>query len=207
MDKLKELNLQRLKISLSKLMNDSDIYKLNELKKYDIVMNNKKVNLSSVKFNESCVFIIPSDLLGVISFVGLFIINKIDINKSGLLGEHSMITTDYMIANVDDLRQAMLMNYTDELEAESWQIFNYTKKDLVIWRLAKILGTGTERDTTTSLNSLSSTLLKRSASRKIDWLFFEGTEQEFHSKYKLSNPNVYKLVPKGVKSVQNGGIF
>ena len=180
------LNRKRLNLTLKKLKDLSYVGQKELLSKASFHLNGHKIDFKDIDFTKDCIFISKLDLLSVLSYVGLIRLNNVDINDDTSTGLRSRISTDYMLITANDAKMAYVSYDLTEFDPDGWRLENYLKKDLVIWSLPRILGSGTDRDTTTIINSINSIYEMRRFNNKINWMFFLGTEEEFKSIYNLN---------------------
>lgn len=201
-----KLNKDRLGLKLKKLKDISYEGQSDLLKKAKFYHNDALVEFRDIDFTEDLIFVSQVDLLSVISYVGLLRLNKVDLNDTTLTGVRSRVSTEYMIITANDAKMAYVSYDLNEFDPEGWFLENYSKKDLVLWNLPKILGSGTERDSNTIMNSINSIYEMRRFNNKLNWMFFIGTEQEFNSLYRLSiKSKVYVVETTPLINKSKGG--
>lgn len=209
-DEMKELNKTRRNIQLQKVIDLISTGQKEAFNKAEVYKDGVKINLMDIDFNQDLIFITDTDFLGIISYCGLIKLNKININDDSTTGLRSRIRTNYMIVSAADARFAMLAYDLSEFDPDGWRIENYSNKDLILWNLPKLLGTGTDKDTSSILNSINSLYDMRRFNRKLNWMFFTGTEQEFQKIYNIQNIPVYIVKVRGYINNTNtskGDIF
>lgn len=188
MSTISELNRNRRALQLKSIVNLLTQDQVKKILTAKIFFNSKLIKRSEVDFTKSCIFIMDYDFIGVLSYIGINSINHVNINDDSLSGNNSSIRTSYMIAESSDARYSIMAYDLSDNDPESWFKENYYKKDLIIWRLSKIIGTGTDKDRQSSIDSIKSILEQRQFTHKLDWFFFIGTEQEFTRLYDLKLP-------------------
>lgn len=197
-----KLNRDRLDLHLKKLKDLSYDGQKGLLTTSVITKDDKVVKLNDIDFKDDCVFISNSDILSVLSYVGIILLNNIDLKDTTLTGTKSRITSTYMVVTANDAKLAYVSSGLTEFDPDGWRLENYVLHDLVIWNLPKILGVGTEKDTNTIINSINSLYEMRKFNNKINWMFFVGSEKEFNDIYGsvgLFNKYVIKTKEVGSK--------
>lgn len=194
-----KLNSVRMDLSLGKIKRLSYKGQRELFESSVIYENNKKITFNDIDFSSDCVFISNVDLLSVISYIGLIKVNHVDMKDDTLTGLRSQIRTSYMIVTSNDAKMAYVSYGLVETDPDGWYLENYSNKDIVMWSLPKILGSGTDRDSNTIMNSINSLYELRRFNNKLNWMFFIGTEKEFNDIYRLSvRPNIYRIETKSL---------
>lgn len=214
--KIIELNRQRIKVRASELINQIHKEDSSILKQCRFIKDGKIINSKDINFKESCIFIIDltKDLLGAIGYLGLLKLDDIRIPDTTSNGQFSTIRTSFMTVNSPDIRFSKIeinegYGYEGIDMPESYKPINFMKKDLILWRLELDVGIG---DNWKMYRLCNQWIRDREATRKLNWLFFSGSEEQFLQTYGNDlNLPVYHVelsesIPK-VKTMSSVNLF
>lgn len=180
-----DLNVKRTKIQLDKLLSQLRPETKEQFKQFKIYTDDDtQISLNNIDFNQSCVFICPTDFLSLIGVYALQKINKVQYPDTSLQGTHSRIRTDYMIVDSPDIRYSKLNTTFEEGEIvpDMYNSTNYIHKQVCLWRLLKDVGQG---DNKKMYDFCNERLYERYLRNQIDWCFFIGTLQEYRETYNI----------------------
>lgn len=207
-DDITKLNVTRRNLLLQDIIGLIETGQKEAFSKAKIFHNGKEIKFLDIDFKHDAVFIMNNNLMGIISYCGLLILNNIDIKDTSLSGHKSRVNTSYMFTTSNDARLALNASVITEDDPDCYRVEKYYIKDLVLWNLADHLGTGTDRDKASLAYSTVTLLNERKMYKKLNWLFFTGTKQEYLDIYGDLNIPIYEISTSGYipKTVVNKGV-
>ena len=180
-----DLNVKRTKVQLEKLITQLRPETKEQFKQFKIYTEeDSPILLSEINFNQSCIFICPTDFLSLIGIYALQKINKVHYPDTTPQGAYSRIRTDYMIVDSPDIRYSKLNTVYEEGEIipDMYNSTNYIHKKVCLWRLLQDVGQG---DNKKMYDFCNERLYERFLRNQIDWCFFMGTLQEYRNTYNI----------------------
>lgn len=186
-EEIAKLNTKRLQIQLDPIYKQLDKDNFNYYKKlkfWDVKAGNREIKLSDIDFNKSMIFISDKDILAYISMYALEKVSGVrfpDLTKSG---KYSRIKKDYFLVESNEMRYSSKAGFDIADISEIPDIYKpeyFYIKPLVIWRLGLTLAS---RFNDYMYDFCCERVWERMYRQYTDWIFFNGTLQQFHNTYK-----------------------